>query len=176
MCIRDSSFGWFTLAHLPTGRDSKSVTISGDVELEYYRLSRVASGAIDLKEGETAYVKSPTDVGTGRAEEPEAPLSELIKTLNDRFGTEFTEDERYFAMQFCERAATDERVIKTAQANSLDKFQLGIKDLLAEFMLDAMGDNDEFTTRYMSNNAFQTMALPVLARAIYDTIRQADTK
>ncbi len=166
------SFGKFTLPLLPTGHDSTNVSISGDVALEYYRLSRVWSGAIELKEGEEAYVKSPTDVGTRKAEDVEAPLSELIKTLNDQFGTEFSEDERYFAMQFCERAAKDDRVIKTAEANSLDKFQLGIKDLLADFMLDAMGDNDEFVTKYMSNNAFQAAAFPALAKAIFNSVRK----
>lgn len=169
------SFGKFTLPLLPTGRDSTSVSISGEVALEYYRLSRVWSGAIELREGEEVYVKSPTDVGTRKAEEVEAPLSELLKTLNDRFGTEFTEDERYFAMQFCERAAKDERVIKTAEANTLDKFQLGIKDLLADFMLDAMGDNDEFVTKYMANSAFQSAAFPILAKVIFDSVRNKQT-
>ncbi|MEO8498810.1 MAG: type I restriction endonuclease subunit R, partial [Planctomycetota bacterium] len=165
------SFGKFTLPLLATGRDSQGVSIGSEVALEYYRLARIWSGAIDLREGKAAYVKSPTDVGTGRAQEIEASLSELIKALNDRFGTEFSQDERYFAMQFCERAAKDERVIKTAEANPLDKFQLGIKDLLADFMINAMGDNDEFVTKYMGNTEFQAAAFPVLAKAIFDSIR-----
>jgi type I restriction enzyme R subunit len=166
------SFGKFVLPLLPTGRDSKGVSLANDVALEYYRLARVWSGAISLREDKEAYVKSPTDVGTRRATEIEAPLSELIKALNDKFGTEFSEDERYFAMQFCERASKDERVIKTANANSLDKFQLGIKDLLADFMIEAMGDNDEFVTKYMSNSAFQSEAFPILAKVIFDSVRE----
>lgn len=166
------SLGKFLLPLLPTGRDSSKVVIGNDVGLEYYRLSRVWSGAIDLREGKEEYVKSPTDVGTGRSKEVEAPLSELIKSLNEKFGTAFSEDERYFAMQFCERAAKDERVIKTANANSLDKFPLGIKDLLADFMISAMGDNDEFVTKYMANNAFQAAAFPVLAKVIFNSVHQ----
>lgn len=165
------SYGTFLLPLLPTGREATSVSIGNEVALEYYRLARVWSGAIKLREGEQEYVKSPTDVGTGRSKEVEAPLSELIKALNDRFGTKFSEDERYFALQFCERVAKGERVIKTAEANSLDKFQLGIKDLLAGFMIDAMGDNDEFVTKYMVNASFQSTAFPVLAKVIFDSIR-----
>jgi type I restriction enzyme R subunit len=36
--------------------------LGSDVALEYYRIQRVWSGAIDLKGGEDETVKSPTDV------------------------------------------------------------------------------------------------------------------
>ena len=164
------SFGKFALPHLPTGRDSSSVNLADDVSLEYYRLSRVWSGAIELREEGETYVKSPTDVGTGRSEEDFVDLSELITVLNDKFGTEFKEEDRYFAKQFCEKAAKNERIIKTAKANPLDKFQLGIKDMLSEFMIQAMGDNDEFVTKYMSDPKFQSAALPFLAKAIFESV------
>jgi hypothetical protein len=62
------------------------------------------------------------------------------------------------------------------EANSLDKFQLGIKDVLADFMIEAMGDNDEFVTKYMANNAFQATAFPVLAKVIFDAVRGRKTQ
>ena len=68
------SFGRFLLPHLPTGRDVVVIRPEDDVALRYYRLERVASGAIDLDTGDMVEVKSPTDVGTGKAKDVEAPL------------------------------------------------------------------------------------------------------
>ena len=60
------------------------------------RLQRISSGPINLSSGEAITVKSPTDVGTGKAADEKAPLSAVIIVLNDRFGRDFTEEERLF--------------------------------------------------------------------------------
>jgi len=44
-------------------------------------------------------VKSPTAVGTGASKDEEKPLSEIIHALNERFGTDFTEEDRLFFEQ-----------------------------------------------------------------------------
>ena len=52
------------------------------------------SGTINLKEGGLQGVKGPTSVGTGKAKDKNAPPSEIIEILNERFGTQFTEEDR----------------------------------------------------------------------------------
>ena len=42
---------------------------------------------------------SPTAVGTDNPEEEKAPLSEIIEQLNERFGTDFTDEDRLFFEQ-----------------------------------------------------------------------------
>src|ERR1700751_5383296 len=76
--------------------ETERLDLQDDVSLQYYRLQRISSGPIDLNDGETIPVKSPTDVGTGKATEVKAPLSAVITVLNDRFGTEFAEEDRLF--------------------------------------------------------------------------------
>ena len=85
-----------------------------------------------IKEGEAQYVKSPSEVGTGKAKDEKAPLSEIIEVLNERFGTQFSEEDRLFFQQIKEKACKSEQVIQTAMANPLDKFQLGIRKLIEE--------------------------------------------
>lgn len=165
------SYGRFLLPHLPTGRDTTVVKVGDEVALQYYRLERVSSGAIELKEGEAQYVKSPTDVGTGKAKDEKAPLSEIIEVLNQRFGTQFTEEDRLFFQQIKERACNSEQVIQTALANPLDKFELGIRKLIEDLMIERMGENDKIVTRYMADRDFQGSAFPILAREIFDSIR-----
>jgi type I restriction enzyme R subunit len=169
------SYGRFLLPHLPLDRDNTVLKVGDEVGLQYYRLERVFSGPIELKDGDAPGVKSPTDVGTGKAKEDRVPLSEIIKVLNERFGTEFTEEDRLFFAQIKERAVQNEQVIKTALANPLDKFALGIRKLVEDLMIQRMAENDKIVTRYMDDQQFQDAAFPILAKEIFEAI-QAEVK
>ena len=164
------SYGRFLLPHLPLDRENTVVKIGNEVELQYYRLQRVSRGPIDLKAGEPEGVYSPTDVGTGKAKEEKAPLSEIIQALNERFGTAFTEEDRLFFEQIKARAIGNAQVIQTAKANPLDKFQLGVRKLIEDLMIQRMGENDKIVTRYMDDGEFQRTAFPLLAREIFEAI------
>jgi type I restriction enzyme R subunit len=164
------SYGRFLLPHLPLDRDNIVVKIGNEVELQYYRLQRVSSGPIDLKMGEPSAVYSPTDVGTGKAKEEKTPLSEIIRVLNERFGTTFTDEDRLFFDQIKSRATNNSQVIQTAMANPLDKFQLGVRKLIEELMIQRMAENDKIVTRYMDDGDFQRTAFPILAKEIFEAV------
>jgi type I restriction enzyme R subunit len=164
------SFGRFLLPHLPLDRDTERVKIGDEVGLQYYRLERIYSGEITLRDGEPEGVKSPTDVGTGKANEEKLPLSEIIKVLNERFGTNFTDEDRFFFEQIREKATANEQVVKLRRANPFDKFQLGLRQLIEELMVQRMADNDKIVTRYMDDKEFGDAAFTVLSKAIYDSI------
>src|ERR1017187_2733911 len=166
------SFGRFLLPHLPLDRDTERVKIGDEVGLQYYRLERIYSGEITLRDGEPEGVKSPTDVGTVNAKEEKLPLSEIIKVLNERFGTNPTDEDRFFFEQIKEKASKNAQVIQTALANPLDKFQLGIRKFIEEFMVQRMGENDKIVTRYMDDTDFQNAAFPILSKAIFESVRE----
>ena len=168
------SFGRFLLPHLPLDRDTERVKIGDEVGLQYYRLERIYSGEITLRDGEPEGVKSPTDVGTGKAKEEKLPLSEIIKVLNERFGTNFTDEDRFFFEQIREKATANEQVVKLRRANPFDKFQLGLRQLIEELMVQRMADNDKIVTRYMDDKEFGDAAFTVLSKAIYDSIPTED--
>ncbi len=165
------SYGRFLLPHLPLERDATVVKVGDEVALQYYRLERVFFGAIMVKEGGPQYIKSPTDVGTGKAKDEKAPLSEIIEVLNERFGTQFSEEDRLFFQQIKEKACKSEQIVRTALANPLDKFELGIRKLIDELMIERMGENDKIVTRYMADQEFQGSAFPILAREIFEAVR-----
>jgi len=164
------SYGRFLLPHLPLDRDSERVKLGDEVGLDYYRLERIYSGEINLNEGDPEGVKSPTDVGTGKAKDEKVPLSEIIKVLNGRFGTNLTEEDRFFFEQIREKAAAHEQVVKLRRANPFDKFQLGLKQLLEDLMVQRMAENGEIVSRYMDDKEFGDAAFTVLSKAIYDSI------
>jgi type I restriction enzyme R subunit len=162
-------YGRFLLPHLQLDRGA-TIDLGDEVDLQYYRLSGEFSGAIELREGEAQQINSPTDVGTGRAEYEQAALSTIIQLLNERFGTQFSEEDRLFFQQIKERACRNTQVVQTALANPLDKFELGIRKLIEDLMIERMGENDKIVTRYMADRDFQSSAFPILAREIFETI------
>ena len=167
---RLASFGRVLLPSIRPRRDSSPVHLGEDVGLEYYRLERVSSGAITVQNEDEVYVTTPAAVGTGRTEEDKAPLSEIIGKLNDRFGTRFTDEDRLFFEQVKERAVRSEEVRETARVNPLDKFSLGIRDMIGRLMIERMAENDALVTRYMSDPDFQEVAFSDLSRAIYEAV------
>jgi type I restriction enzyme R subunit len=165
------SYGRFLLPHLPMDRDLTIFRVGDEVALQYYRLERVHSGAILVKEGEAQFIKSPTEVGTGRVKDEKVPLSEIIEILNERFGTQFSEADRLFFQQIKEKACNNEQVVRTALANPLDKFELGIRKFIEDLMIERMSENDKIVTRYMADQEFQRSAFPILAREIFEAVR-----
>ncbi len=163
------SFGRFLLPHIHPS-DSRDAYPEKDVELQYYRLQKVMEGSIDLSDGEEVKVKSPTDTGTRKAKEEDKPLSEIIETLNERFGTDFSEADRLFFEQIKETAMRDEGVLKTAAANPLDKFELGIQQIIKDLMMKRLKENDRIVSRYMDDEKFQKVIFSILAKEIYGTI------
>jgi type I restriction enzyme R subunit len=168
------SYGRFLLPHLPLDRDNDRVKLSDEIGLQYYRLQRIYSGEITLSVGEAEGVRSPTDVGTGKTKDERVPLSEIIKVLNDRFGTEFTEEDRLFFEQIQEKAKNTEKIVKLRQANPFDKFQLGLRQMIEDLMIQRMSENDKIVTRYMDDKEFGDAAFGVLAKSIYQSIPSSE--
>lgn len=164
------SFGRFLLPCLHLDRETERVKLGDEIGLQYYRLKRVYEEGIDLKVGEPEGVKSPTDVGTGKAKDEKAPLSEIIEVLNERFGTEFTEEDRLFFEQIQEKARNTDAVVQLRQANPFDRFQLGLRKMIEELMIQRMSENDKIVSRYMDDKEFGEAAFKVLSKSIYDSI------
>lgn len=168
------SFGRFLLPHIHPS-DSRDAYPEKDVELQYYRLQKVMEGSIDLSDGEEVKVKSPTDTGTRKAKEEDKPLSDIIETLNERFGTDFSEADRLFFEQIKETAMLDEGVLKTAAANPLDKFELGIEQIIKDLMMKRLKENDKMVSRYMDDEKFQKVIFGIMAKEIYKEFKEVET-
>ena len=138
------------------------------------RVTKVVKGGKNLSFSALVVVGDPgqkvVGYGTGKAKEGKAPLSEIIQVLNERFGTTFTDEDRLFFDQIKARATSNSQVIQTAMANPLDKFQLGVRKLIEDLMIQRMAENDKIVTRYMDDGEFQRTAFPILAKEIFEAV------
>lgn len=90
--------------------------------------------------------------------------------LNDRFGTDFTDEDRLFLEQIKEKASKDQQVIETALANPKDKFEIGIRKLIEGLMIQRLEENGKIVTRYAQDQDFQNLAFDGLADEISDSV------
>lgn len=120
----------------------------------------------------TIVVSSPSDVGTKKAEDKRVPLSVLIQTLNERFGTDFTDEDRLFFEQILQKAQQHDEVVRKAKTNSYDKFELGVKEIIKNIMMQRIQENDEIVSRYLDDDEFQKIVLTLLASEMYGNINE----
>lgn len=165
------SFGRFLLPLLPKPDEDEITHPEHEVNLARYRTQLLGEGAINVAEGDPEGVVSITEAGTGRVKDERKPLSEIIDVVNERFGAEFTDEDRLFFEQIKEKALRNEEIQKTAQANPLDKFQLGIRKIIEDFMIQRMSENDGIVTKYMEDLEFQSVVFPILSKGIWDEAR-----
>ncbi len=150
------------------------IDLGENVDLSFYRLQQVSTGDLRLAESEDeadTYVASPTEVGTGNPEEETAPLSEIIRTLNDRFGTNLTDEDRLFFEQVKERAVRDEEVRETAKVNPFDNFALHIQKRIDDLMNERRRANDQLVDQYMTDREYREVVFGLLAKAVYDEVK-----
>jgi type I restriction enzyme R subunit len=164
----------YLIKSLPRDASGPGYKVDGDVELEYYRLQKISEGSIDLEEGEAGELKGPSDVGTGRPGEDEAPLSELIRALNERFGTEFTEADRLFFEQIEEEAFEDASLKEAATANNYGDFSSILSKAFEGILIDRMEGNEEIFGRLMGDADVRGIAVNDIAKSLYKRFRGED--
>ncbi len=164
------AYGHLLLALLAADREP-GLKLEEVAALEFYRLQRRHTGRLRIAEGDAQPIAGPTDVGTGAAEEPVAPLSEIIALLNERHGTDLTEADRLFFEEVKAEACADEEVVSLAHANAFPEFTLAMGNTIRSLMVERLGKNNEIVTRYMDDDQFRATAFPFIAKAIYEAAR-----
>ena len=141
------------------------------MRLEYYRLQKIDEGSISLADGEARPLDGPTEVGSGIARPQSTPLSLLIDTLNERFGTDFNQGDQIFFDQIVEAAITDEGLRRAAAVNPSDKFELVFGNLLTNLFVERIDQNEEIFVRLMNDAPFRQVVTAWMASEAYRRLR-----
>ena len=91
----------------------------------------------------------------------------FIHTINERFGTDFTEADQLFFDQIVEAASENESITRAADANPLEKFALLFHGYVENLMAERMEQNEEIFARYLSDPKFQETVNEWMAREVY---------
>ncbi|MBP7795884.1 MAG: DEAD/DEAH box helicase family protein [Elusimicrobiales bacterium] len=158
------------LKKLPGPDRSERYYIGDEVALEYYRLQKIAEGQITLQKDSDTAIKPITEAGTRKDKEEYAPLSEIIKLLNERFGTDFTEADKLFFDQIEEEMVLDEKLGIQAKNNTIDNFKYGFEDIFISKLVERMDQNQDIFNKIMDDKTFAAVVKEYLLRRVYNRL------
>jgi type I restriction enzyme, R subunit len=164
------AYGRFLLKKLPRSLQAPKIDLSGDIELKFYRLEKISEGKIDLTEGQAEPLRGATAVGT-RQPDKEVPLSQLIDTLNERFGTNFTIADQLFFEQITETAIANDSIKQAAQVNTKENFAPVLEKHLENLFIERMDGNEKIFMQVMNNEEFKAVVFEKLLSSIYESIK-----
>jgi len=178
MPFRDAEFEKFYAyakllqTRLPKRDLSDSFQFSDEVALEYYRLQKVKEGSIDLITGENGELSGISEAGIKRPKEEEAPLSEIIDILNQRFGTEFEEADRLFFEQIESELMDDETLQVQAKVNKMDTFKFAFEELFISKLIERMDQNQEIFEKILEDNDFGGLVKELMMKKVYKKMNE----
>ena len=137
---------------------------------------RIKEGWIVLeKDGETE-LHPITEAGTKKEKEELARLSEIIEILNDKFGTDFTDADKYFFTQIEEELVANENLSEQARNNSIDNFKFGFEDMFLNKLIERMDSNQDIFTKIMDDKTFGDVVKEWMLYKVYNRLTEMQTE
>jgi type I restriction enzyme, R subunit len=169
------TFGRFLLTKLPKADYTERLKLDDEVALEYYRLQKVAEGNLVLQiQGEHG-LNPITEAGIRREKEERDKLSNIIRVLNDRFATEFTDADRLYFEQIEQAMFENEDLKVRAQNNSLENFKYAFDEAFIQTLIDRMDSNQDIFEKIMDNQEFKSVVTNYLTNKIYERFNEIKT-
>ncbi len=165
----------FFKTKLPGRAGSGPLDLDEEVKLKYYRIQKIQEAQLLLEEGKPGSLDPPTEVGTGKVEDEEVPLSRVVDVLNQRFGTDFSPNDELFWEQVREDAAADETVRDAGAENTLENFGYVFDKKLEELVLNRMDRNSGQAFKFLDNPDVREFITQLLRGQVYERLRQ-DTR
>jgi len=161
---------------LPKRDLSERLRLDDEIAMEYYRLQKIEEGSIILKQGEKGALNGLTKASIKREKKEKKPLSEIIETLNKRFGTEFEEADRLFFEQIETELASDETLKTQARVNKLDTFKYAFDDLFIDKLIERMDQNQEIFEKIIEDQFFGSLVKELMMKKVYARLNEDNGK
>ncbi|NPV58629.1 MAG: type I restriction endonuclease subunit R [Actinobacteria bacterium] len=140
--------------YLPYERERLPLEIQQDIDMESYRITRRFEGPIVLERGQVEIPPIGAGASRGIAPEDIEPLSEIIRELNERFGTDFSDEDKVFISQLEERLAGDPSLRASVRANTPENARLTFDYVVTDRLQEMVDTNFEFYKRVTDDRAF----------------------
>lgn len=151
---------------------SSGIDLGTEVELTHLRLDQTFAGSVSLtaEEGEVTTVFS----GTGKQfYAPEEPLSVIIAKLNERYGTNWVPEDRYFYDAVADKLTARTDVQRAAAANSPENFGLVLAKEFMSGVVDQLDVSEDMAIKFLDNVALRDDVLAAYLPLIYGRARAA---
>jgi type I restriction enzyme R subunit len=147
-------FGRLLRRYLPPDRPEIPREVLQDVDMESYRIRKKGDGKIALERGEGKIEPIGPKGGGGGGPEEMEPLSQIIRELNERFGTDFSEDDKVFIRQLEERLVANAALAASIRANPPENARLTFDHVVSDHLQEMVDTNFTFYKRVTDDRDF----------------------
>lgn len=147
------AFGKYLLRFITLKRETLPREVTQEVDMDSYRIQRMFEGKINLERGKGEINPNKLD-GEGKSGGKKETLSEIIRILNERYGTSFTDADKVFD-NFRKRLYNDEAVQKSYKVNTQENAQLTFKDKANEHAKAMIDEHFDFFKKYNDDDDFR---------------------
>ena len=163
-------YGKYLLTRLPR-TDSGAVDIDGSVILTHLRTDLIDENASLTLTGDDEPLEGAGESRGKQHEQPVEPLSELIQTLNERFGLNLTDADRIWFEQQKEHLAQSDEARVVALGNDLQQFGVWLKPQVDEGVVDRHESNATLFSAYFDKPEFRENMVGWLTEVLYKELR-----
>ncbi len=128
--------------------------IQEQINIESYRVQRTHTGKITLERGQKEVKPIGADGRHVFPVEEIEPLSRIIRELNERFGTDFTNEDKVFIQQLEERLAGDQALADSIKVNTSDNARLTFDYVVNDRLQEMVDTNFKFYKRITDDQQF----------------------
>ncbi|MYC84365.1 MAG: DEAD/DEAH box helicase [Acidimicrobiia bacterium] len=154
------------LARLIRGKPGDSIDLDSEVELTHLRHDKIFDGSISLP-GDEGVVKTIYS-GAGRLGDPdEELLSEIIARINERFGTDWTDEDRLVFDAAAQDLVKDEQIQNQAVNNDPATFRDHVfVEQFQKALVARLDRNEKVVIDYLDNKEMQVAVVEVYAAKV----------
>lgn len=146
---------------IPPRPDDLPKEVTSNIDLDSYRIQKTSTGKIELDRG-TGELEPMTAGSHGLIQGEEEPLSAIIRELNDRFGTDFTEEDKVFIEKLEGRLGQDDSLRTAVRINPPENARLTFELKARERIQDLIDTDFDFYKRVTDDPGFRKYFLDVL--------------
>ena len=162
-----SVYAKFLYTMLPKGGRDK-VYVDDKVLLEYYRLEKDFEGGIQLESTPEGF--RPITGEAGRREKQRDPLTVIIDTINEKYGTNFTEMDKVLLQMENDYAAQD-KWHSYAQNNDRKTFMLLFEKDFPNMAAARYEQNDNFFVKLFSDPDMMRQVMETVGTVLYERLK-----
>jgi type I restriction enzyme R subunit len=137
-------FGRLLKRRLPALPDSLPRDIQENIDMDSFRIQQTSDGKIPLERGQDPVPPPGVAEGQGLPAEEREALSRIVHDLNERFGTDFSDDDRVVIQQLEDRLDGDPAIDASMRVNPPEKFRLTFDQKAKDLMQDMVESNFRF--------------------------------
>ncbi len=147
-------FARLLLARLPKEGTSLPVEIQEFIDIHSFRVRQTSTGALALERG-TGEIRGPTG-GSELISTPEdlEPLSQIIRELNDRFGTDLSEEDIVFIEELENRLSVDPALEASVRVNTPENARLTFHHVVEDRLQEMVETNFDLYKRITDDEQF----------------------